>query len=225
MPARCQREFHNHRGIALARQLIHANRRLMRKRIQRQHGGEDPNSAVGQQNAQGCTYQRQKDRFREQLPDQTCAAGAYRCSNRQLVLPCNSPGQQKDRNIGASDHQQSDYCNEKQNQCPGKTAEHFFVQRHDGHPPAVAKVRIIFREAIDQNLKLAQSPRAGARLQFNERHPVIVRIAAWHSRQVHIGIAPGKPRLRYSDDGVQFVTQFDRFSDDVTVCRELPLPK
>ena len=64
-----------------------------------------------------------------------------------------------------------------------------------------------------------------ARLQLNERHPVIVRIRCRRSGYVHVRVAPGETGGRYADDGIEDVVKLDCLPNHIPISTELLLPE
>src|SRR5260370_17118750 len=64
-----------------------------------------------------------------------------------------------------------------------------------------------------------------ARLQLDERHPIIVRIRRRGSRYIYVRVAPSEAGGSYADDGIEGVVKLDCLPNHIPISAELLFPE
>lgn len=192
---------------------IELDRRFVRKRKLRQIRSNHPDSFVREQDPKPGARKRKKQRFRQQLANDSDPARAYCRAHRKLMLPRSRPCQQKDRDIGATDHQQQGDRAKQQIERAPKIFHELFVETND------VKSLMFFRRIesrrlackfIDQRLQGCIRLHMGY-TRFESHLSEIVQglILRNFQGKINVPIVPREARRGYPDDEVVLVIQLD----------------
>jgi len=150
----------------------------VREGVHREVCGDEVNATVGKEHAECGTCQGEHDRFGEELAQDAATAGTYGGAHGELMLARDAAGQHEDGDIGTADEQEQEYGAEEREERALKVAEDLLVKSHDSCLRSLGKVGgILLGITVDEGLQLGDEARVScARLEFDERQHVIVRI-------------------------------------------------